>query len=50
MPAKRIRDPRRRSVKRLYAIVEGARVGTTTFPTITNKVRVELVERSIERR
>lgn len=29
---KRIRDPRRKSNRRLYVIVEGVKTGTTTMP------------------
>lgn len=29
---KRIRDPRRKSTRRLYCIVEGVKIGVTTYP------------------
>ena len=38
---KRIRDPRRRSARRLVALVDGCVRGTTTFPEKGNGVREE---------
>jgi hypothetical protein len=38
---KRIRDLRRKSARRLYVLSGDVKAGTTTYPTLENRVQAE---------